>query len=137
MITDLSVKIVNLARKAGFALCYVGYLVFLFQRKDQPESLARFLEAFLVPLLLLFTFNPMGFRFWVWISPLVILYLAENREQWPLLAINLLSLFTLRVLPKNPSSLVFSVPFTRNFLLCIPAIPISQVLYFLSSGFYA
>ena len=83
MMVDFRVMLINLGRKVGLAIFYGAYLLFLLRRKTPAASLADYLEVFLVPMLLLFAFNPIGFRYWVWISPLLILYLVHRRDLWP------------------------------------------------------
>ncbi|OGG03359.1 MAG: hypothetical protein A3F83_09315 [Candidatus Glassbacteria bacterium RIFCSPLOWO2_12_FULL_58_11] len=101
MVANFSAAWKNTLRKGGFGISYALYLFFLFRRKRKAVTVREHLEVFLVPLLLLFTFNPVGFRYWVWISPLIILYLAEQPKVWPVVGVNFISLFALRVLAQR------------------------------------
>ena len=77
MMADFSVRMMNLARKMGFSVSYGLFLLYLFFRNRQSEK--DYIAVFLIPLLILFTFQPIGFRYWIWISPMVALYLSVHR----------------------------------------------------------
>ncbi|MFH1068228.1 MAG: glycosyltransferase family 87 protein [Candidatus Glassbacteria bacterium] len=122
MMVDPGLAVKNLIRKTGLILTYSAYLVYLYRRSRPEETdLDSYLAAFLVPGLIVFAFNPVGFRYWVWISPLVIIWLVRHPRFWPVAALNLTTLFVLRVLPQQSLQAGLFKPLHPAFFSSIPA----------------
>lgn len=121
MMVDVRTTMINLARKTGLIVFYSAYLLYLFLRKKKPGSLEDYIGVFLVPYLILFTFNPVGFRYWVWIVAPVIVWLARHREARGLVALNLLALLTLQVLPQSSLQLGLFAPLCPEYFMTLPS----------------
>jgi len=122
MMVDPGLAVKNLIRKTGLILTYTAYLVYLYRRvRPEETDPDGYLAAFIVPSLIVFAFNPVGFRYWVWISPLVIIWLVRHPRFWPVAAFNLTTLFALRVLPQQTLQLGLFTPLHPAFFSSIPA----------------
>ena len=122
MMWDFSIRIVNFLRKAGFAVTYGLFLIYLHFKSREPKARPDYSIIFLITLMILFTFQPIGFRYWIWISPMVILYLVENKKHWYFFAFNLFCLLVLRLFPQQ--SLIFGLfcPLFPEYFSTLPKI---------------
>lgn len=107
------------AMKFLLILSYIYLLIYIYLQGKSKSNKFNLENYFFLAFLLLFTFQPIAIRYYIWMTPLLFLQFARDKNLWKVSLAQILALAELRLCSQHLWLGLFA-PLHPNFFLSLP-----------------